>query len=128
MLYEKTVKYILILCRNLQNKIQKQMKGTLLWKNFSRPGGKKHFWFPLMAAVDLAGRLAAYIQRETLILNIVIEGVLAIFDKCTSVEISHLLLSYVETDGMITHAVGSSKPFGIWQKWSSMMKTNGLVR
>jgi len=76
----------------------------------------------------LAGRLAAYIQRETLILNIVIEGVLAIFDKCTSVEISHLLLSYVETDGMITHAVGSSKPFGIWQKWSSMMKTNGLVR
>jgi hypothetical protein len=31
------------------------MKGTLLWKNFSRPGGKKHFWFPLMAAVDPAG-------------------------------------------------------------------------
>lgn len=75
----------------------------------------------------LAGRLAAYIQRETLILNIVIEGVLAICDKCTSVEISHLLLSYVETDG-ITQMVASSKPSGIWQKWSSTMRPSGLVR
>jgi chemotaxis protein MotA len=75
----------------------------------------------------LAGKLAAYIQRETLTLNIVIEGVLAIYDGCLSTEVSHRLLSYVETDA-VTQAVASSKPVGMVQKWSSAIKPGGLLR
>ena len=75
----------------------------------------------------LAGKLDAHIQRETLTLNIVIEGVLAICDECMPTEISHRLLSYVETGG-ITQTIDSQRRVGIWQKWSSAIKPEGLVR
>lgn len=75
----------------------------------------------------LAGKLAAYIQRETLTLNIVIEGVLAICDGCLSTEVSHRLLAYVETDA-ISQAVTSPKPASIWQKFSSTIKPDGIMR
>jgi chemotaxis protein MotA len=75
----------------------------------------------------LAGKLAAHIQREVLTLNIVIDGVLAICDECVPIEISHKLLTYVETD-MATQAFGTSGPSRLWQKWSATMKQSSVVR
>ena len=59
--------------------------------------------------VPLAGKLAAYIQRETLRMNIIIDGVLAICDGRMPLEISHRLQSHIETDGgSATH--GAAQP------------------
>ncbi|BBO77196.1 motility protein A [Desulfosarcina widdelii] len=75
----------------------------------------------------LAGKLAVHIQRETVTLNIVIEGVMAIFDECASLEITHRLLSYVEagnSSGMREDTVGT-RP---WQKWFAATKQSGIAR
>ena len=46
----------------------------------------------------LAGRLVTHIQAETVTLNIVIEGVLAVYDGLTPLDIAHKLSSFVEID------------------------------
>ena len=79
------------------------------------------------ALTPLAGKFAAFIQRETVALNIVLEGVLAIGDECTSTEVLHRLSSYVESEGS-TQTPSSSVPHGIWQKMSSAMNSDGLAR
>ncbi len=77
--------------------------------------------------MPLANKLAAHIQRETLIQNIVIEGVLAIYDKCMPTEILHRLSSFIETDGIVLTA-SKPKPSRIWQRWSSILKPSGVAR
>lgn len=75
--------------------------------------------------VPLVGRLAAHIQRETLRLNIVFEGVLAICDGRMPLEISHRLQSYCETDGGSPAAV---EPFRPWRKWGETINSSELAR
>ncbi len=75
----------------------------------------------------LAGKMAAYIQRETVTLNIVFEGVLAICDECTSTEVLHRLSFYVDTDGG-GNRTGSSESKAVWQKLPPAMNTDGLAR
>jgi len=85
----------------------------LLWANF------------LFA--PLAAKLAVHIQRKIVTLNIVIEGVMAIFDGCASLEITHRLLSYIEAgnaSGTRKDAVGTLA----WQKWFSATKQSGIAR
>lgn len=77
--------------------------------------------------IPLAGKMAVHIQRETLTLNIVIEGVLAICDGCVPIEISHQLRSYIETD-MPAQAPGISGASRLWQKWSSTVKQSSVMR
>jgi len=75
--------------------------------------------------VPLAGKLAAYIQQETLGLNLIIEGVLAICDDVAPLEISHRLQAYVETDDG-PPLRPATQPSGYWQKWSGPVKQNRL--
>ncbi len=77
--------------------------------------------------VPLAGKLNAHIQRETLRLNIVIEGVLAIRDERPALEIAHRLQSYIRTDNAATGQQGTGKPFS-GPKWTAMIKQSGLAR
>jgi chemotaxis protein MotA len=73
----------------------------------------------------LAGKLAAHIQRETLMVNIVIEGVAAICDQRTPLEISYRLQAYIETDGKATDA--STDP-RFWRKMAATLNPSGLAR
>jgi chemotaxis protein MotA len=75
--------------------------------------------------VPLAGRLAAYIQRETLGLNLIIEGVLAICDEVAPLEISHRLQGYVETDSD-SSARAAAQPSPFWPRWGETLKQNEL--
>jgi len=75
----------------------------------------------------LAGKLAAHIQRETLILNIVIEGVVAICDQRSPLEISHSMQSYIETDAAPS-ATGSSRHPRLWRKMAETLNPSGLAR
>lgn len=77
--------------------------------------------------VPLVGRLAAHIQRETLRLNIVFEGVLAICDGRMPLEISHRLQSYCETDGG-SPARAAAEPFRPWRKWGETINSSEPVR
>lgn len=77
--------------------------------------------------VPLAGRLAAHIHRETLMLNIVIEGVVAICDQRAPLEISHSLQSFMEPDGDMS-ATGVTGQPRLWRKWAETLNQAGLGR
>lgn len=75
----------------------------------------------------LAGKLRAHIDRETLRLNIVVDGVLAICDGRPALEIAHRLQSYIRTDDAAIASQGAGKPFSGF-KWTEMIKQRGLAR
>lgn len=75
----------------------------------------------------LAGKLTAHIQRETLMVNIVIEGVVAICDQRAPLEISYSLQAYIETDGNATATDVSTHP-RFWRKMADTLNANGLAR
>jgi chemotaxis protein MotA len=75
--------------------------------------------------VPIAGKLTAYIHGETLKLNIIIEGVLAICDEITPLEISHRLQAYIETDEESSNLVSTQSPQH-WKGWGETLKQSGL--
>jgi len=75
----------------------------------------------------LAGKLAVHIQRETVALNIIIEGVMAIYDECVPVEITHRLLSYVEAGNAYGERVAEDGS-NSWRKWTAAIKQIGIAR
>ncbi|BBO83671.1 flagellar motor protein MotP [Desulfosarcina ovata subsp. sediminis] len=83
--------------------------------------------FANLVFAPLAGKLAAHIHRETLMLNIVIEGVLAICDDRTPLEISHRLQSFLENDTPQPEPElpADSHP---WQKLGAVLRQRGMVR
>ena len=75
----------------------------------------------------LASRLVAHIQSETLTLNIIIEGVLAIYDGQAPLDITHKLSSYIEIQAE-ADATDCPKRSALWPKWTGAAKQNGLAR
>lgn len=77
----------------------------------------------------LSGKMAVHIQAETLMLNIIIDGVLAISDGQVPMEITNKLSSYIDKDAEETNRDMdmAAKP-SLWQRWIRAPKHNGLAR
>lgn len=71
--------------------------------------------------VPLAGKLTAHIQRQTRMLNIVIEGVLAVCDNCAPLEIAHRLESFLDAEDRLS-SPKSSGAGRLWQKLGGTVK------
>lgn len=81
-----------------------------------------HFLF-----APLGGKLVAHIQRETLMLNIVFDGVVAMCDQRAPLEISHSLQAYIQTTGTPMTASSSTHP-RFWRKMAETLNPRGLAR
>lgn len=77
--------------------------------------------------VPLTGKMADYIREETRMLNIVIEGVLALCDNCAPLEIESRLASFLDTKAGY-RAPDAEETSRFWQKLGLALKQGIVTR
>lgn len=77
--------------------------------------------------LPIAGKFAAHIRRETLMLNVIFDGVVAVCDQRPPLEIAHSLKSYADADFSTPSPISHGKRHR-WTFWGNASKQRQLAR